>query len=206
MGNRKRGSGNSGGKKAEEAGHGKSWLERRFGDGRVIRNPINTVMSRRRYGVTSYGDKIKGLSERWEKERICKALLLGRDPWYYHATLAELDFPKYQQAYTSLATQQHGICTPTPGCRGIPSAVVKEEVAAIMSALAAPAKGVLFDIRRCSQRLEPHRVTNGEVESIHLDSGYYVQATRCMQPMDDQSSGASSEGVVEGEEPPADVG
>ena len=89
---------NSGGKKGEEAGHGKSRPERRYGNGRVVRYPIDTVMSRRRYRVTSYGDKFKGPSVRWEMERIRKALLLERDPWYYHATLAELDFFKYQQA------------------------------------------------------------------------------------------------------------
>ena len=59
-------------------------------------------MSRRRHGVSSYGDKFKGLSVQWEMERIHKASLLERDPWYYHATLAELDFSKYQQAYTDL--------------------------------------------------------------------------------------------------------
>ena len=150
VGNRRWRPGILGEKKGENAGHGNSRPERRYGDGRVVRYPIERVMSRRRHGVSSYGDKSKGLSVRWEMERRRKAALLERDPWYYHATLAEMDFLKYQQAYTDLAIQRQGICTATPGRCGILSSAIHSRENYLASD---SDEGFLFDLEGCRKGL-----------------------------------------------------
>ena len=120
-------------------------------------------MSRRRHGVSSYGDKFKGLSVRWEMERRRKASLVERDPWYFHATLAQMDFLKYQQAYTDLAIQRQGICTATPGRCGILSSAIHSRENYLASD---SDQGFVFDLDGCrngladicrhTERSEPH--------------------------------------------------
>ena len=97
------------GKGLESAGH-TIRPGRRLGiPGSGVSYPVHRVMSRRRYGVTSYGDKFKGLTIQYEMDERRRASEVERDAWHYHATMAELDVVEYQRAYTHLVAHQHGI-------------------------------------------------------------------------------------------------
>ena len=111
--------------------------------------PIDRVMSRRQYGVSSDGDKLIGLAIKCKMERRRRAVEVERDAWHYNATIAELDVVKYQKAYTHLAAHQQGIGVCSPDHRGILVGEVREGVGAdgqTSHVPPAPTAGVLFDI------------------------------------------------------------
>ena len=76
------------GKGLESAGRVTFRPGRRYGiPGSGVSYPIDRVMSRRRYGVSSDGDKFKGLAIKCEMEHRCRTSEVERDAWYYHATM-----------------------------------------------------------------------------------------------------------------------
>ena len=65
----------------------------------------------------------------------------------------------------------------------------------------APASGVLFDIRQSSQCTAAHSAAGRAVESVHLDSGYYI----CLQ-LDAVTVSDTCDGAVEKEDPQVEEG
>ena len=136
------------------------------------------------YGVSSDGDKFKGLAMKCEMEHRRRASEVERDAWHYHATMAELDVVEYQKAYTQLAAHQQGIGACAPERCSVLAGEVREGVGTARLPSWEPpalADGVLFDIRRSSPGTAVHSTTGRSVESIHLDSGYHVCVPRNTQ-------------------------
>ena len=164
-------------------------------------------MSRRQYGVSSDGDKLKGLAIKCKMERRRRAVEVERDAWHYNATIAELDVVKYQKAYTHLAAHQQGIGVCSPEHRGILVGEVREGVGAdgrTSHVWLAPTAGVLFDIRRSLPCTAVHLGTGDALDLIHLDSGYHISVLRDTQSKADSVSDGEVE-ETQSEAGPASV-
>ena len=197
------------GKVLESAERATSRPGRRLGiPGSGVSYPVHRVMSRRRYGVTSDGDKFKGLTIHYELDERRRAREEERDAWHYHATMAELDVVEYQRAYTHLVAHQRGIGACAPKRRGILVGEVQESVDAVglpSCEPPAPAIGVLFDFRQSSLCTAVHSAAGRAVESVHLDSGYYVYLPENIQLEADPVSDPC-DGAVEKEDPQVEEG
>ena len=128
-------------------------------------------MSRRRHGVWSDGKKFKGLISKHEMEYERERR--NRD------TPVEWDYLSYFKAYTHLLLQKPYVTQAHPSTRrGLLSEVFREEEAVQDSMTTRepepPFEGMIFDLSR-SGALPSKRLTTGiQMESLHLDSGFYI--------------------------------
>ena len=127
-------------------------------------------MSRRRHGVCSDGTKFRGLISKHERE-------LERE-YRNRVTPVKWDYLSYFKAYTHLLLQQSDSQEYPRSRRGLLSELFREEEAVQSSRSSwepePPVEGMIFDIGRSGALPSAHLATGYQVESLHLDSGFYI--------------------------------